>query len=326
MYDSVLEDVFAAVSTLQHTDEAPPVPQPKRLNTKAMTVQLRTSKPTTRFNDEEAAKAARAAVGDDGVGAYTKLFNDPTNPVRLLLSEVGAVYQYHKQNTMPYIDRGPRLLPVDRYETYRDTMRGLIADIDTKLLALLPNYDQYVANDVAYRNASAAATGKVGRAQATDYPDAQTFAASIGVTFSFAPLPDNSHWLFDVDEEDRAALDANAQETYARAIEDLRSRIETPLVKLVEALKQKPGDKDADGKRLGIFRDTKVTNVTDAVANAKALAMGDEGVIAACEMVETVLSPFKDNIDVLRESPVVRDAAAARLAEVASRMGAFFGG
>jgi hypothetical protein len=326
-YEDVMEEVnqvLAAAATTGQVDEAPPAAQPKRLNEKAMTVQLRTSRPTTRFNDEEAAKAARSAVGDDGVGAYTKLFCDPSNPVRQLLAEVGAVYQYHKANTIPYIDRGPRLLPVSQYETYRDTMRTLVNDVDTKLRALAPDYDRYVLLDVAYRNATAAATGKVGRATPDDYPDSDSFTTSIGVTFSFAPLPDNSHWLFDVDDEDKAALDANAQDIYARALSDLRSRVETPLVKLIDVLRAKPGDKDDDGKRVGIFRDTKVTNVVDAVANVKALAMGDKGVLAACEMVETVMAPFKDNPDVLRQSPVVRETALAKLNDVASKMGAFF--
>ena len=311
---------------IDQTHIADPLPEVKPLNRKAMTVQLKTSRPTTRFNDEEAAKAAQDALGDQGIAASTTLFKDKTNPIRHLLAEVGAVYQFHKHNTIPYIDRGPRLLPVGQYETYRDTMRRLIADVDRKAAELRPHYDLYVANDVDFRNAVATSMGKTGRASPTDYPTAAEFFASIGMEFSFAPLPDNSHWLFDVDEEDRRALNEHTNAVYRQALGNLRSRIQRPLDELVRTLQQEAGAKDpVTGKRMGIFRDTKVTNVADAVANVKALAMDDPEVIAACEMVEMAVAPLVNNPDVVRESPVVREMAAQKLKQVADKMGAFFG-
>lgn len=301
--------------------------EPKHLNEKAMSVQLKTSKPTTRFNDDAAAKAAQDALGDQGITASTVLFKDNTSAIRHLFNEVTAVYTYHKNNTLPYIDRGPRLLPVNQYETYRDEMRRLIADVNNKLAAILPNYDTYVQADVDFRNRSAEAAGKQGRASTNDYPTAEQFAASIGLDFHFAPLPDNSHWLFDIDEEDKARLTEQASATYNTALADMRKRIEDPLTKLIEALRVPAGAKDeTTGKRLGIFRDTKITNVADAVANVKALSMGDADVLAACELVEKVVSPLVNNPDVLRESPVVREQAHEKLAAVASKMSAFFGG
>lgn len=302
-------------------------PEPKALNQKAMSVQLKTSKPTTKFNDESAARAAQDALGDMGISASTVLFKDNTSVIRHLFNEVNAVYAYHKKNTLPYIDRGPRLLPVSQYETYRDEMRRLIADVDNKLAAILPNYDAYVQADVDFRNRNAEAAGKQGRASVKDYPTAEQFRTSIGLDFHFAPLPDNSHWLFDIDEEDKARLQTQAADTYNTALADMRKRIEDPLSKLVEALRVPAGQKDeVTGKRLGIFRDTKITNVADAVANVKALSMGDPDVLAACEMVEKVVSPLVNNPDVLRESPIVREQAHEKLAAVASKMSAFFGG
>jgi hypothetical protein len=302
-------------------------PKPKALNEKAMSVQLVTRKPTTRHNDEEAAKVARSALGDDGIGASTTLFKDKHNPLRHLLNEVSAAYAYHKANTLPYIDRGPRLLPVSRYEPYRDAMRQLIGDIETRKASVMQHYDKHVLDDCAYRNATATVLGKAGRASPADYPTAYDFGAGISLDFRFAPLPDNSHWLFDVSDEDKEALRAQTTEVYNAALADMKARIVKPLEELAAALAVSPGVDATTGQRIGIFRDTKVTNVTEAVARVRDLSMGDEDVLAACDAVSAVLpKAIVENIDILRESPVVREAAAKRLAEVASRMGAFFGG
>jgi hypothetical protein len=305
------------------TTHTPPVPAPvKTLNTKAMTVRLITRKPTTSRKDEEAEKVAQAALGDFGINASTKLFKDNANPVRHLLNEASAVYQYHKQHTLPYVDRGPRLLPVVMYEEYRDSMRALVNDVQNKLAAVMPHYDAYVQQDVDFRNGSTT----TGRAKVSDYPTAEQFKTAFGLDFTFAPLPDNSHWLFDIDEEDKIALEVQKMDVYHTCLADLHSRIMTPLEELIDVLKVQPGTDEVTGKRVGIFRDTKVTNLTDALANVKALSLGDEGVTAACDLLGAALPrQITENIDVLRESPVVRSAAARKLEEVASKMGAFFG-
>lgn len=240
------------------------------------------------------------------------------------------MYQFHKKATLPYIDRGPRLLPVTQYESYRDNMRVLIGDVQAKVNRYRNNpelYDQAVANDIAYRNAVAASTGKTGRASVADYPSSQAFTDAIDLDFRFAPLPDNAHWLFDIDDEDKAKLTAQAAETYNAAVADLRNRISTPLKKLVETLNTTPGIDAETGKRVGIFRDTTVTNLTDAINEARQLCMGDEEVLAVCDAVDAALpKAITENIDVLRESPVVREAQAKKLADVQSKMAAFFGG
>lgn len=323
--DLNLDGIFEALTHLITPAEDNPLPI-KTLNTKAMSVRLVTRKPTTTKRDHEAEKFAQDSLGDFGINASTAIFKDKTSPVRALLNEASAVYQYHKQHTLPYIDRGPRLLPVSQYETYRDAMRALVRDVDAKVKLIEPAYDTCVENDIIFRNRPNL-NGVMGtRAKLTDYPTREQFMASFSLNFDFAPLPDNSHWLFDVSDEDKAALTAQTSEMYNAALADMYARLKTPLDKLVTTLTVPAGSEDEDGRRRGIFRDTTVTNLVEAVANVKALSMGDEGVLAACDLLDSALpTAITKNIDVLRESPVVREAAAKRLAEVAAKMGAFFG-
>jgi hypothetical protein len=321
MYAEVdLDGIYESLRDQAMQLEMPAVPKPKSLNEKAMTVRLTTSKPRTVRQDEEAANAARAALGDNGITASTRLFKDPANPVRQLLNEVTAIYAWHKKHTIPYVDRGPRLLPVEQYEYYRDEMRKMTNALDARLKAVLPDYDRFVAADIAQRNG---ATGT--RASRDDYPSADEFASSVGLTFKFAPLPDYANSLFDITDEERE----NLNEVYKNAVSDLFTRIQEPLGKLVSALNT-PSEKVIDPvtgkeKRTGIFRDTKITNVVEAVQNVRSLSMGDPTLAKVCDAVAEVMKPIKDNPDMLREVPEIRKTAAEKLAEVQSRMAAFMG-
>lgn len=289
--------------------------QPKQLNEKAMTVRLTTSRPTTVRRDAQAEQAAQSALGDRGITAQTRLFRNKANGVRQLLSDVSAVYHYHKLNTMPYINRGPRLLPVENYESYRDNMYKLMNDVDNRLRALMPSYMAHVDQDVGERNGT---TGT--RATRADYPTSAEFEASIKLRYEFAPLPDYAHALFDIKESERVNLDT----VHQQAIEDLYERLREPLEKLAKTLGTPSQIDGATGKRQGIFRDTTVSNVVDAVANVRGLCMGDERLQGVCDMVAAAMAPIKDNTESLRESPSVREMAARKLADVQSKMASFF--
>lgn len=322
-------------------------PKVKKLNEKAMLVKLVTRKPTTKHNDNEAAKVARTALGDEGITASTTLFVEKSSPIRALLNEQGAVYQFHKKKTNPYEDRGDRLLPVPVYESYRDSMRVLIADVNAKVTKYRNDpslYDKAVQDDIAFRNAVAVSRGATGRASIADYQTCAEFLASFEIEFRFKPLPDSSHYLFDIDEEDRATLDAHEKEVEAVVRQHLADRLKGPLAKLLDTLNTETvemtdpvtGVTKKVGvhrvtrepmKTTGIFRETTLTNLTEAIDDARALAMDDPDVLAACNALDAALpKTIRDNSDVLRESPVVREAQARKLQDVASKMSAFFGG
>ena len=285
--------------------------QVKQLNTKAMLVRFSISKPTTSKRDTSAEQFTQTSLHDTGLKVSATLFKEKTSPVRILLNSANAAYHFHKENTLPYIDRGPRLLPVNNYERYRDTMRQLIREVNQELRQVMPDYYQHVNNDITLRGA---------RAGQSDYPYAADFENSFRLEFTFSPLPDESHFLFDIAEDDRQALNTQLQDVEAAARADLYARLRDPIMKLIAKLNIPVGEPGA------IFRDTAVTNINDAIDIARQLAMGDETILQMCDEVALTIAPVKDNPDVLRESPIVREAAAAKLKAVSDRMAFMFGG
>lgn len=284
-------------------------PQPKALNAKAMLVRLNISKPTTSRRDTQAEQFTQQSLHDAGLRVSATLFKEKTSPVRQLLNSANAVYFFHKQNTLPYIDRGPRLLPVQNYERYRDEMRKLTGEVEAALVKVMPDYAQHVANDVALRGS---------RASAAEYPTAEEFERSFKLQFTFSPLPDQSHWLFDIDEADKAALQTQLDEVIDGARADMYARLRDPVLKLIDKLRIPAGQPGS------IFRDSAVSNITEAAALCRQLAMGDEDILAACDVLDQSVKHMDP--EMLRESPVVREAAAARLAAVADKMKFMFGG
>ena len=283
----------------------------KKLNEKALTVKLTISKPRSAMRDIGAEAFAQSNLNDSSLRVSSKLFQSEANPVRGLLNSSGTVYTYHKEHTLPHIDRGPRLLPGELYETYRERMRALVKDVEDKLARVMPRYDDYVAQDMSVRGA---------RASLGDYQTATDFEAAFKLQFTFAPLPSRSHFLFDVSDEDLAALDTQLEEMAAIAQADLYARLKVPVKKLLDVLCVPVHDKFGKPQSGAIFRDTKVSNVTEAVNIARSLAMGDELILSMCDDIERTMAPVVVNPDVLRESPVVRESAARRLKEVADRM------
>lgn len=278
---------------------------PKPLNERAMLVRLTIHKPTTTKRDAHAESCIQSALHDNGLKVSSTLFRERTSPVRQLLNAVSAVYQYHKTHTLPYEDRGPRLLPVDRYEKYRDDMRKLIDEVDTTRRQVMPEYDNHVLTDIALRGS---------RAKVEDYPTKDDFDAALNIDFRFRPLPDSSHFLFDVNPEDLAMMRAEADEMARQVKDDLLTRLRAPLMQLIDKLAIPAGTPGA------IFRDTKVTNVTEAAALVKELAMGDAEVINAADAILAAATPIAANPHTLRESPEIRESARARLAAVAATM------
>lgn len=291
---------------------------PLPLNQKAMLVKLTTSKPSTSHSfDPSLQKAARQLVGDAGAELKGNLWIDPASPVRILYALQGALYRFHRENTLPYEDRGARLLPLSRYEHYTQEARAAKAHLDAELKGVLARYDDLVQADIRLRRAEAELHNRTSPASLADYPTAEQFAASFDVHFMFSPLPDQSHWLFDINEEDKATLSDQLAAIEKQAQDDLRERVRAPLVKLIEKLRIPIKEKGS------IFRDSAVENITEQIALARALCMGDPAILAMCDEVSAVTAAFAKNPDVLRESPVVRSAAADRLAAVADKMSAF---
>lgn len=290
---------------------------------KAMLVKLTTRRANLSTRDMMAEEYLQSELGDTAFVVNKKLFRDPSNPINRLLSEFSEIYTYHKTHTLPYIDKGPRLLPNEQYFDYTSNMRGLMGKVDSMMALLMPKYDAYVQLDVQSR--LLADTGKAKPAKyvapsSYDYPTADEFQSRLGHDLRFTPLPQASHFLFDISDEDKQVFEASMNDVAVRARSEVIKKMMEPLHHLVEKLNKPIG---TDG---AIFRDSAIQNVIEGVEMAKRLNVGgDTDVVEMARVIGDAVSLFAENKEVLRESPIVREQAAKKLDYIAQQMGALYG-
>lgn len=296
------------------------------LSQKAVLAKLTTNKPRTAYRNEQGTQIVNEALGDDANVVSTKLFNDSRNPVRVLLSAVDAKYREHNRLTLPYQERGPRLLPMSLYDKYRTTMRDADAKIDRLKANVLPDYDLHVQADMERRTAAAIAAHKPSTVSLADYPSAQEFASALSSRIQLVPLPDVRHPLFDTSSEELSDIKNNMAATLAaaeeaitqRAHEDMMQRMTKPLAALVNKLRVPIGEAGH------IFRDSAIENIIESCDLVQQIAkgIGADDIYNAAEEVRSAVTTRP--IHQLRESPIVRAEVAQALAAVESKLGFFF--
>jgi len=297
--------------------------QPTQLNAKAMAVKLTIRRTNLSRRDAFAEKFLQGELGDEAFIVNKQLFRDKANEVNKLMSAVSEIYTYHRRFTLPYIDKGPRILPNNSYMDYAAAMRQRIGAVDTMLNWMMPLYDTLVQQDIAFRTAQDQHKTKPASYKppdASDYPTAEQFKSSLSFDLRFSPLPDAKHFLFDISEEDMATFHAATDQAAALARSDAVGRMLVPLQHLAAKLNNPIGSKDS------IFRDSAVENIIEGIDEAKKLMLDDspEMVKAIAELEQSV-AHWSAHLNWMRESPIKRTEAAKKMADIAAQMGVFMG-
>ncbi len=287
---------------------------------KAMLVKLTVRRANLTRRDTVAEAFVQTQLEDQSLVVNSKLFRDKLNPVNQIMSKASEVYTYHKGHTLPYIDKGPRILPNTQYFDYTAQMRSRIAEVDRLMSQHMPNYDKYVQLDIKYRSAAAVAQGKPARASVDEYPTADEFQQRMGFDLRFTPLPEAKHFLFDISDDDLAEFNATMEQVANQSRNEVIKKMLEPLSHLIDKLNKPIGTEGA------IFRDSAVENIIEGVELAKRLNVtGDASINAMADVINQAVSVFADNKAVLRESPIVREQAAKKLDYIAQQMGALYG-
>jgi hypothetical protein len=287
---------------------------PTKLSDKVVLVKLTIRRAALTKRDAVLTANLQAQEKDNSLTVLTKLFKDKDSAINQIMAKYGEVYQYHKKHTLPYMDAGPRILPNDLYMEYTQEMKHRIAQVDNLLDTYMPMYDQLVLDDVMYRNSGHAA----GRANVSEYPSAEDFRLSMSAELRFQPMPDASHFLFDLSEDDVASFKRAEEEAAQAANADTVQRMLKPIQALVTKLGEYQGLK---GER---FHNSLVENVIDGCTLARKLAINPTPELLAdiAELEDAVQGYLKD-VEMIKGSANKRVEAKKKLQDVASKMAMF---
>ena len=213
--------------------------------------------------------------------------------------------QYHATYTLPWADKGDRLLPTSLLVDYKQAINGMRKEFDGRCHKFFTEYPQLCA----------AAPTNMGRLyKAEDYPSLEEVGGKFGFRFAMSPIPEAGDFRLDVGNEDLADI----KEQYARdmdarladAMRDPWERLHKSLTSISEKLTDEPNaDDDAPKKR---YHETLVTSTKDLCKLLDKLNITrDPKLDDARRQLEATMHGA--DIEVLRDNPQVRESMKSKV-------------
>jgi hypothetical protein len=208
----------------------------------------------------------------------------------------GALRKYHYTHTLPWTDKGARLLPSKLFMEYRQGINELKLQRQAAVDKFLTVYPQLV-NDARLRLNT--------MFQPEDYPPVDALRKSFGVELEIMPVPTSSDFRVEVSQEAqdeiRQQITESLNERQAKALKDCWARVREVVGRI----------SDQCGNPKGRIHDSLVTNAADLVNVLDGLNISNDPALEAAgkELREMLVSADK-----LRNSPTTRAAVANKAA------------
>ena len=204
----------------------------------------------------------------------------------------------HDKLTLPWRDDGYRILRSDKFMEHSDAMRKHRALVEAErdtFIAAYPGYCEKAPDRLSQMY------------DPKDFPPVEKLTKRFKFKIDVLPVPDGDDFRVDLADEDLAEI---------RQQIDLDARANTlrPLVEPVRRMIERLKDPEAT------FRNTLVTNITDII---KLVPDGDPAIDALITRVKELV---RHDPEVLRQSPSVRQATAAKANEILATMSGYLNG
>jgi len=219
---------------------------------------------------------------------------------------VGRARLWNNQNTMPWQDRGARLLPTSLFLPYKGEMNDRETKFKTMVNRFIPNYAAAKQTAMNY-------LGSMYREE--DYPDVNDISSKYKWTLSVSPIPSSGHFCLDVPAEDlenvRKSCDDFVEQKVAEAMRKPWEDLHTMLTGMSGKL-QEVDDLNGTPKR---FHETFVTNALDLCKLLNHMNItNDPKLEKARQQLELVL--VGTDLDDIKENEFVRSGMKKRVDDI----------
>jgi hypothetical protein len=201
---------------------------------------------------------------------------------------------YHNQHTLPWADKGERMLPTALFMEYKQTMNGY----ERTFQSLCDNFfDEYP------RLVGEAPTALQGLYKAEDYPDIEEVKQKFGFRRSVKPVPEAGDFRLDIPTQDleemRIEFEQQSESKLAEAMRMPWERLHKVLVDMSKKLE----DNGEDKKR---YHDSLLSNPLELCELLTKLNVtNDPQLEEARRQVE--LAMIGESIEEVKDSPLVRE-------------------
>jgi hypothetical protein len=158
---------------------------------------------------------------------------------------------WHSTRTMPWADRGPRLLPTSLFFDYKTEANARETYFNNKVSEFLLAYPRLVQTAQNY-------LGDLFNRD--DYPHPDEVASKFGFRLVFSPVPDAGDFRLDLPKQELDAMrmqyESHANERVEAAMQEQWGKLRDMVFRMSEKLTE-PDDGDEDKRR---WHDTFITN------------------------------------------------------------------
>lgn len=258
------------------------------------------------FSKKDQGATRELAQGNDAstrlVSATKRLIDpDQLKPIEATAHKARAT---HTTMTLPWLDTGPRILPVALYSDYMTRMAKHQNDHDAAVTELVKSLPDLI------EAARMAENGLGALFRESDYPTQEQARAAFSMKVRVSTMPNNKA-DFRVAMSDAVIGDIEAQiresanESVANAMLDAYARIDSVVGNMVKRL-EAFGEVKEGAKRKSSFKNAMVDNVADLAAILPALNVTNDSQLAeVANRISERLTRYSP--DTLRESSGARD-------------------
>lgn len=260
--------------------------------------------PASTIDKEVTTRVLDDAMAHQNAGKFKKDLLAGTSLRKDIENRAARSRQFHAKQTIPWADKGDRLLPTCLFLEYKQT-------IDKELLEFNGMCEEFFQ---AYPTLCAAAPVNMGKLfKREDYPDLDVVRGRFGFRSRISPLPEAGDFRLDVSNQEiadqiadiKTKYDADMQARLADAMRDPWDR----LHKMLTTISSKLADDKSEGKR---YHDTLVTNPLELCALLGKLNITKDPKLEDARLQLEATMRHAD-IEVIKSSPDVRESIKAKV-------------
>ena len=254
------------------------------------------------------------------MGRYRKHLY-PKESMARIQTIISATKAHHYLTTLPWLDKGGRILPSVNYLAHEHKMRDFQIEFETAVADFVKDYQRNLAE-------SARLLGTL--FDPKDYPDPMDIAAMFELNYRYTQIPSSQDFRVDVSDDAadaiRAQMDVDNQTAVKDAMKDAWERVFKVTKHMTESLRNyKPGYVDQYGNKFkasGAFHSSLVENVRQLTEVLPSLNIGEDPELdKVAQAMHQDLCVF--DADVLKQDEDTRNEVANRAAAILENVSAF---
>jgi hypothetical protein len=256
--------------------------------------------PATKLDREITDSVTTNANANARAGKFMKDLFAGTSVRKDIEKKAAHVRAHHLRMTLPWADKGDRLLTTALFMEYKTWLNKEQAEFNQLCDNFFTAYPQLLLD---------APTQLGTMYKADDYPAIDEVRGRFAFRFKFTPLPDSGDFRLDIPNEERASLAAEYERDFNERLADAMREPWDRLHKLLQSTSEKLTDQGEEKKR---YHETLITNAQELCALLTKLNVTQDPKLEEARR-QLELTMLGADIEAVRESPEVRSSIKSKV-------------